>query len=436
MNEKMEKNIRLGHLGRVEGHGGIEVDIQDGKITRVNFDIYEGSRFYEALIVGKHYREVPSIVSRVCAICSVAHTLTSQMAIENAFSVAVSPQTTLLRGLLLHGGMIESHALHVFLLVLPDFLQYSGALDMAKDYPTEVGIALRLKKLGNAIQTLVGGRAIHPINPIVGGFGRIPTRREIEDLHAQLEEGLKEALKTVPLFENIELPDFADSPSIFAALRSTDDNKRYRLLGDRIITSLGDDIPVSDFREICHERVVRHSHAKQSLYSDKPFMVGALARVNLNHEHLAGEARNTLNRLMPELPLNNTVANTWAQLVELVHSIERSIEIIDTLLSNGLTDEEPVRFEVRAGAGTGASEAPRGMLFHYYVFDENGCMADADIVTPTAQNLANIEKDFHVTVERCIDEPRDAIAQKLELVARAYDPCISCAVHLVRVNFS
>jgi sulfhydrogenase subunit alpha len=432
MNESQRRKIQIGHLGRVEGHGGIDVEIRDGKLIRVNFDIYEGSRFYEALIIGKHYTEVPAIVSRVCAICSASHILASLQAVENAFSVEISPITDALRRLLFYGGIIESHALHVFLLALPDFLGFSGALSMADHHPDEVARALRLKKLGNTVQSLVGGRAIHPINPVIGGFGRVPKRDELEHLREQLQAGLKDALATVKLLESIEIPAYADSPSIFAALRPSDSKEAFSFFGDRIVTSLGDDEPISAFRTICHERVVRHSHAKQSLYSNKPFMVGALARLNLNHQCLSGEAVDVLNKLLPPLPSNNTLLNTWAQMVELIHSIEASLEIIDSLLSEKLSDSErPNPFCPMPSAGTGACEAPRGMLFHHYVFDQDGCIVDADIVTPTAQNLANVEKDFGAVVKHALDEPREAVVRKLEMVARAYDPCISCAVHLI-----
>jgi sulfhydrogenase subunit alpha len=431
---KLNKSIQIPHLGRVEGHGGIDLEIEDGEVTKVNLDIYEGSRFYEILVIGKNYYEVPSIISRVCAICSVAHTLTSQMAIENAFGVQVTKRTELFRGLLLHGALIESHALHLAALVLPDLLGYNGILEMAKDYPKEVSVGLSLKKLGNSIQELIGGRAIHPINALVGGIGKIPTKNELLDLEKQLERGLKDALIVSDLLHTIEFSDYADSPSIYAALEPKDPN-RYSYLGEYIVTSLGERFHISEFRKICHEGVVKHSHAKQSLYSGKPFMTGSLARVNLNGPTLlAGKAKEVQEKLIPNLPSHNTLHNNLAQMIELVHSIERATTLIDLIMEEGLVEEEPVKFEVHSGAGTGAIEAPRGTLYHYYEFDDEGKIIEADIITPTAQNLANCEKDLRVSAKRLLNEPKDYLEFKLEMIARAYDPCISCAVHLVNLN--
>ncbi len=431
----MEKDriISIPHLGRVEGHGGIEVEIENGKVTRVNMDIFEGSRFYEMLIVGKKFTEVSAIVSRVCGICSAGHTLTSQMASENALGIKVTQRTEILRALLLHGEAIESHALHLGCLVLPDLLGYDGPLTMVKDYPAEVTVALNLKKLGNAIQELIGGRAIHPINAIVGGFGRIPTKTELLQLNTELQKGLDLSGALVDLFAKIRLPEYTTHTGIYAALEPKQD--RYSYLGDYILTSDGVKRPIAEFRNICHEKVVSHSTAKQSLYNSQPFMVGALARINLNWQFLGGKAKEAQQKLIPNLPSHNTMHNNYAQMIELVHSIERSLQLIKMLVENGLEHEEPIKYEVKAGKGIGAIEVPRGTLYHYYEFDDEGRIVDADIITPTAQNLANVEKDMRGAVETLINEPVKAIRSSLEHIARAYDPCISCATHLVEVKF-
>lgn len=431
---KVNKSISIPHLGRVEGHGGIEIDIENGEVHKVNLDIYEGSRFYEVLVIGKYYYEVPPIISRVCAICSAGHTLTSQMAVENAFGLQVSRKTELLRGLLLNGELIESHSLHLSALVLPDLLGYDGVLAMAKDYTKEVSIALGLKKLGNSIQELIGGRAIHPINALVGGFGKIPAKKELLVLKTNLEKGLNDALVIADLFKTLKISDYPESPTIFAALEP-EDTTRYSFLGDYIITSLGEKFPKEEFRKICHEGVVKHSHAKQSLYSGKPFMTGALARINLNGtKSLQGKAKEVQEKLLPKLPSENILHNNLAQMIELVHSIERSIALVDLLIEEGLEPEEVLKFEIHAGKGVGAIEVPRGTLYHYYEIDDEGKIVDADIVTPTAQNLANCEKDLRVSVGKLLNEPKDYLEFKLEMVVRAYDPCISCAVHLVTLK--
>jgi len=429
----MHNSIVIDHICRVEGHGGITVNIKEGKVAEVNMDIFEGPRFFEPLVVGRAYDEVAPILMRICAICSAAHTAASLMAVENAFGITVSSQTRLLRELLVHGGNIESHALHLFCLVIPDFLDYPSAIALASDHPKEVKMGLELKKLGNAIQEAIGGRAIHPVNAVIGGFGKLPTKEQLLELKKQLKKGLKQSLVTVDLVSGLQVPDFCTSPNVYAALSS--DGSGYSLLGDKIVLSTGDTKDVNRYKEICRESVVTHSHAKHSRFNDKPFAVGALARIALNGEKLSGEAKKAKEKLGLSSHSDNMLYNNAAQAVELVYSIERSIEIIDELLAAGIKQEEPIEVKAKAGTGTGAVEAPRGTLYHNYSFDEKGRLTEADVITPTAQNLANIEKDLRTSVENLIDQPKESLAPKLEMVVRAYDPCISCAVHLVEVKF-
>jgi sulfhydrogenase subunit alpha len=434
MPKKLTKDIEIPHLGRVEGHGGIKVQIKNGKMSKVDMEIYEGSRYYEVLVVGKHFTQVPHIVSRVCAICSADHTLASQMAVEDAVGIKTTPRTRFLRGLLLHGSMVESHALHVFALALPDLLGYPSLLAMVNDYPNEATIGLGLKKLGNTMQEMIGGRAIHPVNAIVGGFGKAPTQAELKELQKQLKDGLDKALSLTDLLASLELPDYSDETNVYAALRNTEE-ERFSYIGKEIVTSTGDTKPIQKFREICHERVVRHSTAKQSLYSDNPFMTGSLARVNLNGHQLQGKAKEVQEQLIPDLPSYNDLHNNLAQFVELIHSLERASYLVEQMLEKPMEEEEPVRQSVKSGAGVGALEAPRGTLYHYYEINDQGIVEEADIITPTAQNLANIEKDFRTVVSKKMNEKPDEIEHQLEIMARAYDPCISCAVHLVDVEF-
>jgi len=429
----MNKSIKIGHLCRVEGHGGITLDIKDGKIINVKADIFEGSRFFETIIIGRYYNEITPILSRICAICSAVHTITSLKAIENAFNIKVTPQTNLLRDLLIQGGNIESHALHLFCLAVPDYLGYTGAITLAADKPELVRMGLDLKKLGNNIQEAIGGRAVHPVNAVIGGFGRLPDEGLLIELKRQLEKGLQQALDTIDIMATLKIPDFTESMTIYAALESMDG--KFSFFGDRIILSTGDSIDVSKYKEVCNEKVVPHSHAKHSLFKRKPFMVGALARITLNGHKLTGEAKKAMEKLGLNLPSQNILSNNLAQAVEIVYDIERSLEIIEQLLRNGIKDEKPVRVKVKAGIGTAACEAPRGMLFHSYIFDSKGRITRADVITPTAQNLANMEKDFRVSAERLLNESKESLSEKLEMVARAYDPCISCSVHLIEVNF-
>ena len=430
----MHKSIVINQICRVEGHGGITVNIKDGKVAEVNMAFHEGPRFFEPLVVGRAYDEIAPILMRICAICSAAHTVASLMAVESALGVVVSRQTRLLRELLVHGGNIESHALHVFCLAIPDFLDYPSAIALAADHPEQVKMGLELKKLGNTIQETIGGRAIHPVNAVVGGFGRLPTRDKLLGLREQLLIGLPQSIATVDLVSGLQIPNFCASPNIYAALLSEGDG--YSLLGNKIALSTGEIKTVSSYRDICKEKVVAHSHAKQSWFNGKPFAVGALARIAINGEKLSGEASKAKEKLGLDKASENLLYNNAAQAVETVYSIERSIEIIDELLEAGIEQEEPVQVKPRSGTGTGAVEAPRGTLYHSYSFDDTGRLTQADVITPTAQNQANIEKDLRVSAENLMDEPRESLTSKLEMLVRAYDPCISCAVHLVEMNGS
>lgn len=429
----MHKSIVINRVCRVEGHGGITVNIKDGRVVDVKMNIFEGPRFFESLVVGKTYDQVAPILMRICAICSATHTVASLMAVENAFGIEVSRQTQLLRELLVQGGNIESHALHLFCLVIPDLMHHQSAVTLAADYPREVKMGLELKKLGNTIQETIGGRAIHPVNSIVGGFGKLFTEEQLLDLKEQLEKGLEQSLATFQLISSLDIPDLCGSPNTYAALSS--DGPGYSLFGDKISLSTGDTKQISAYKDICCETVVPHSHAKHSRFKDDSFMVGALARIVLNGKKLSGQARQAQEKLGIDWFSGNPFHNNVAQAIELIYSIENAIEVINELLTTGLKREKPVEITTGPGAGTGAVEAPRGTLYHSYRFDEAGRLAEADIITPTAQNLANLEKDLRVCVESSIHESNESITSKLEMVVRAYDPCISCAVHLLEVHF-
>jgi sulfhydrogenase subunit alpha len=428
----MHKAIVMNRVCRVEGHGGIAVDIKDGKVVDVKMNIFEGPRFLESLVVGKTHDEVAPILMRICAICSATHTVASLMAVENAFGIEVSRQTRLLRELLVQGGNIESHALHLFCLVIPDLMHHPSTVTLAADYPREVKMGLEMKKLGNSIQETIGGRAIHPVNAVVGGFGKIPNEEQLLNLKEKLQKALEQGLATFQLVSSLDVPDLCASPNIYAALSNGESG--YSLFGDKIILSTGETKQISKYKDICCEMVVSHSHAKHSQFKDNPFMVGAMARITLNGNKLSGQARNAFENLGIDWTSGNPFHNNIAQAIELIYSIEKAIEIIDELLTTGLKREKSVEITTGPGAGTGAVEAPRGTLYHSYRFDESGRLAKAGVITPTAQNLANIEKDLRACVESSIDESKESISSKLEMIVRAYDPCISCAVHLVEIN--
>jgi sulfhydrogenase subunit alpha len=308
---------------------------------------------------------------------------------------------------------------------------------MARDHAAEVKFALRLKQLGNRIQDLVGGRAVHPVNTLVGGFGKIPSAAALRQIRVELEAVRQPLREFVDLAASIPLPRFAAQPTVYVALRPHEDGYRFR--GSVICTSRGEEIPVARYRDVIREFSVERSHAKHAaLESGGTYMVGALARLELWSVRLRGAAREAYERLFPNGVENNVLANNWAQLVELVHCVERGIEVCHLLESMPEAASEMVDYEVRAGTGAGAIEAPRGTLIHEYVLDDDGRVVAADVITPTAQNLANTERDLRKAVEGLLAEDRDIpdarLKLGLEMVARAYDPCISCSVHLTRLR--
>ena len=430
------RTITIPHVGRVEGHGGIHVRLSGDAVAAVEMDIHEGSRYYEALLVGKNFLEVQGIITRVCAICSADHTVAALEALESAIGIHVSDRTRLFRGLMLRGAAVESHALHVFALALPDFLGYGSVMEMAGKFPKEVASALRLKQLGNRIQTSVGGRAVHPVNAVVGGFASLPGHEELESLRRDLTVGLQSALEFVELARSVDLPTWATGDRVYVALKPRRGDYGFR--GASIVTSSGDEFPIAEYRRVAREFLVDHSHAKHAaLESGETYMVGALSRLHLWGDYLQGQARQACEALFPDGPSHNVLFNSWAQLVEIVHAIETAIGIIDDVLALDEVASEATEYEVRAGRGIAAVEVPRGTLFHEFELDDAGIVVAANVVTPTSQNLANTEIDLRRAAVGLLgsDGAGDAeLKLGLEMVVRAYDPCISCSVHVTRAD--
>lgn len=427
----MSRVIKIEELTRVEGHGRIEIVIDGETLREVKMPLFEGPRFLEALIETVSYDKVPDIMRRICAICTASHSLASIRAIEKVFDVRITEQTELLRDLLIHGEMIESHALHLFMLALPDYLGFQDVISMASKYPKEVRAALQLKKTGNLVHKVLSGREVHGMNERIGGFSKVPSEDELSDIKKAMEVVKPTAELAVDLFRKVDIPTFTDSDNTFMAL---DPGKKYGYMGEHVLISDGSRHSIDDYLELTNEKTMAYSYAKHSFYKGSPFMVGALARILLNNDKLKGTARYQYNENRDLLGSRNTLMNNLAQSIELVQSVDRCIEDIDALLSVGLKDESPIEFEIIAGQGIGAVEAPRGTLYHDYTFNDEGCIHKANVVTPTAQNAANMEKDFRVSIERLIGEQDGTIVNTIELISRAYDPCISCSVHILKLK--
>jgi sulfhydrogenase subunit alpha len=425
----MTRTLTVDHLGRIEGHAGITVTIENDHVDRVQFDIFEGIRLFEGLVRGRPVVEVPGIVSRICAICSHGHAITALEALERAMRIEVSPQTRRLRELAFHGAAIESHALHVFCLAMPDFLGRASVIEVAAVAPEAVAMALRLKKLGNTIQEVIGGRAVHPVNYAIGGFGRLPTSDELVRLRQQLVDGAEDAVRAVEILKSVDVPELSSRPIRSAALVPDPDSYFF---GDEIRLADEAVLPVEAYRTLTNERTVAHSTARHSAAFGHPYMVGALARLTLNGHRITGRARSAWEALGPVMPCRNVVMNDIAQVVELVFSVEQALSIVDWLLLTGLKAEPRHKYEAKAGRGVAASEVPRGILFHSYEVDSGGRIAAADVITPTAQNCAHVEEQFRLAVDARPEASDEELRQILQVMARAYDPCVSCSVHVIR----
>lgn len=426
--------IDVKHVTRVEGHGNIAVNVRDGEITKLQLAIVESPRFFESFLRGRYFHEVPHITCRICGICSVGHTTASVKAVEAAVGITPSEQTVLLRKLILYGEQIQSHVLHLYFLAVPDFLGVGSVIPLAKTHPDVVQRALRLKRLANDICGAVGGRHVHPIAIHVGGITHIPKDAELIDLKRRLEAAREDLRRTVELFSTLKVPLLKRDVE-YVSLR---DKSEYAFYDGDIVSTL-DPKPtkVADYRKRVIESVVQHSASKHCRSPNaETYAVGALARFNNNHAQLHSAAAKTADQLGLQAPCNNPYHNNTAQLVESVHCVEASIELIDTLLTRGMT-LEPLVPPARFGQGVGAAEVPRGVLFHEFTFDAAGKVEQANLIIPTGQNLANIEADMRAVVPLLLERnlSKEEITLQLEMLVRAYDPCISCATHFLDIEW-
>ena len=417
--------LHVDTLARVEGEGGMHVVVKDGLVADVELRIFEPPRFFEAFLRGRAWTEPPDITARICGICPVAYQMSSCLAIEDACGVTVPEELRLLRRLLYCGEWIESHSLHIHLLHAPDFLGYPGAIEMAADHGAVVERGLRLKKAGNALMTVVGGRAIHPVNVRVGGFYRLPSREELRSIRPALEQARADAVATVALVAGFEFPEMVQ-PQEYVALRSP---HGYPLEGGSIVTSTGRAFEVADFgTHIVEEHVARSNALHAHLDGQTEYVVGPLARYALNHDQLGPLAKEAAHDAGLGDECRNPFQSIVVRAVELVHATDEALRIIDGWdgASAPFVDVPP-----RAGVGYGATEAPRGLLYHRYELAEDGTILDATIIPPTSQNQPSIEADLRAFVQDRLDLPHDELVRQCEQAIRNYDPCISCATHFL-----
>lgn len=424
----MRRSLKVDYLARVEGEGSLVVRYQRGQLKEVQFRIFEPPRFFEALLRGRSYREAPDITARICGICPVAYQMSAAQAIEDAFGVQIDQPLRDLRRLMYCGEWIESHVLHIALLHAPDFLGYDDALQMARDHPQVVETALRLKKVGNDLVSLIGGREIHPINVRVGGFYRVPRRQELHTLIEPLQWARDASAELVRWCAKLPIPDF-ERDYEFVALRHPCE---YPLNEGRLVSNKGLDIPVDAFEEHIAEEHLPYSNTLHTYIVRRGgYQVGPLARYNLNFDRLSPLAQEVAKEVGLLPPCQNPFQSIVARAIETLYACDEALRLLEQYY-------EPARpaMEIHpcAGTGHGCTEAPRGILYHRYRVDEYGTILDARIIPPTAQNQKSIEADLWQILQHYANLPDEQLQWRCEQAIRNYDPCISCATHFLRLE--
>ncbi len=425
-------NVEVKHLTRVEGHGNIYLNAKSGHVENVLWEVDEAPRFFEAMVRGKSYSQLSHITSRICGICSIGHSLASLKATESAMGVKISKQTEMLRRLALHGENLQSHSLHVGYLVAPDLLGVGSVIPLVKTAKDAVVKIVTLHRLANYLSDITCGRTTHPISLDVGGFTHIPSEKELLGVRDQLEEAMKVTADVagVVLANADKLPDFVRETE-FIGLTNDD---HYAMYDGLIASTDGGKWPAEDYLSITNEYVVGQSTAKYAKHNRDSYFVGALARFNLNYDKLTPEAKDVAKMFGLKPVCHNPFMNSIAQTVEIMDSLVDSIHLIDELIDNGLHEEE-YKVEVQAGRGIGAVEVPRGILFHDYTINKLGNCVKANCIIPTNQNHGNIQKDMEALAPKIIEKPHKEVELTLEMLVRAYDPCISCSTHYLDVRF-
>lgn len=424
--------IHIEHVSRVEGHGSLRINTREGVVEEVRLEIVEANRFFESVVLGMPPEDIAQTVSRICGICCVGHQLAALKAVEAALGVVPDSQTLLLRKLLNESQFLQSHALHLYFLAVPDYVGAKSVLPLAQTQPELVRRALRLKKLANDFTAVIGGRTLHPMAPTLGGFRRLPDRDALAAIRARLADSVAETGAMVEFVSGLDIPQL-ERETEYVSLKHPDE---YALYDGHIFSSMtAEQVEVADYRRVTNEFAIPHSTAKWARWNSESYMVGALARVNNNFAQLRPEAQAVAERLGFRVPCCNPYMNNLAQLIELVHCTHNCLTMLDEVLDANL-EQHPVSYQVGAGCGAGAIEVPRGVLFHEYRFDDAGLCCGADAVIPTSQNVNNIEKDMQAFVPQLLGRVDEStLAQRMEMLLRAYDPCISCSVHLLDVEF-
>ena len=420
--------IEVPVLARVEGEGALELEITDGKLHDLHLRIYEPPRFFEKFLEGRSFKEIPDIVARICGICPVAYQMSAIHAIESIFRANPGPWVRAMRRLIYCGEWIESHALHIHLLAAPDFLGFNNVIEMAEKHPDEVRRGLKLQNLGNSLIHLLGGRSVHPVGVCTGGFSSTPDENEIELLLNNLTDSLNDARELISWTAQLNLPE-SKQEFTCVSLRHPDE---YPMNEGHIVSSDGLDITIDNYHEHFIESHVPHSTALHSHLNGNPYLVGPLARINLNYDRLPTDVQNILEQNSITFPSQNMFHSIIARAAEIYFALLEAISILESYQAPA---SPYVEVTPQAGMGYGCTEAPRGILWHQYELDEKGDVLSAVIVPPTSQNQARIEDDLRQSLEAFgLNKDDDALRLHGETVIRNYDPCISCATHFLKIK--
>lgn len=426
--------IVINHLAKMEGHADFVGDIMDGNVAEARIKTTEGVRLIEGILVGRKFYDVPIITSRICGICPVVHSLNTIKCIENAFDLKVSEQTIKLRKLMEISQIIHSHALHMYFLSMPDFYGVKDDLEFIKKHPTQAQSAITSRSFALKILDTIAGRAIHPIACEVGGFKVLPQKRQLEELLLTWEEAMEAAFDLMVFALKMPIPDFYRKQE-YACLYH---KKEYAIYDGEIKFSSNKIVTPANYSKVIDEYELLAQAAKRANFKGKSFMVGALARLNINHNNLSPQALKVVRDIKLEFPINNTFYNILAQAIELIHATETAGILLKDLIKT-IKFEESLNKKLNVIAagnpknkvttGYSVMEAPRGILFDMLRIDENGQVVKADIITPTVQFLNNIENDLKIYIPDLKNLPKEKLHAKIKTLIRAYDPCISCATH-------
>ncbi|MEO5336186.1 MAG: nickel-dependent hydrogenase large subunit [Magnetospirillum sp. WYHS-4] len=423
------RTLKVDALARVEGEGALYVRVKGGEIQDIKFRIFEPPRFFEAFLRGRMYSDVPDITARICGICPMAYIMGASQAMEDALGVTVTGPLRDLRRISYCGEWIESHVLHAAMLHAPDFLGLDDAIQIAAKNPALVEKALRLKKLGNSLLEVIGGRSIHPVNLKVGGFWGTPRKEKLRALIPELEWGIQASIELTQAFAGFDFPDF-EYDYTCVSLRHPDE---YAICEGRIVSNRGLDIPLTQFFDHFDEEHVRHSNALHGFAKEGPanYLVGPNARYNNNYSQLSALAKRTAKEAGLGKVCNNPYQSLLIRMIETLYACEEALRLVKAY-------EEPdascVQVTAKKGVGYGCTEAPRGICFHHYRLDREGRVELARIVPPTAQNQKQIEEDLRHVVAHNLDMPDDKLTLRCEQTIRNYDPCISCATHFLKLT--